>query len=792
MKFLTLPLTAVIALLLLIFSSGVIAQNAGRFYSEGVAAAEAGHWSEAIDYFNKAIEFKPDYTDALVSRGKVFVITKKYRDAVKDFNAALLIKPGDHEVHVFAGNAELSLGMCNEALSRANKSIEIKKKFMEAYFLACKAQMCRKDFRAALEVIEKSIQIDDENTAALLLKSRVADTLGMNDLAISSATRAIELLMKSKEWKNSTDKQPFKEYFVAQAQLFLKQAAYNDLLAATERGISLYPEDGLFYAMKGVSLSSKGNNSNALETLNKAITLSDKNASYLTYRGNHFYKTGQTDQAMGDFQRALMFEPANADALYGKARCLDANNNPEEALKTLRKITLENPSIVSLKAAVTKKVYEKNRESIQPEFTLASASKAGYALYIPKDSVAFTIKGTVSDKSTIRRIVINGTPANYDSTELNPSFTCKVVPSGGEGIEILVSDIYGNTITKKYSVIRSENNPPVITLLSPQANGKEIVLSDTSGYTLRLKAQVDDASDISRIEVNGNSVTFNVTAKPVVFSFSLDIVGLDSLRVKATDIFNNSTVLAFKLNRTLMSDTVSNPMGKTWAVFIDNSNYQNLPSLQASANDVNAMKNALSAYSIDKIIVRKDMTKQDMERFFASELRDQVNTGNVNSILIWFAGHGKFLNETGYWLPVDANKKDDFTFFSLNNLRGYLSGYPKVKHTLVVSDACETGPAFYLAMRDGNLPRECGNWETTRLRSAQVFSSTNIDLNDDKSEFTRSFVNILKGLNDKCISIDKVSERVGQLSKQSQKPKPKLGNIQGLKDENGTFYFIRK
>jgi hypothetical protein len=115
-----------------------------------------------------------------------------------------------------------------------------------------------------------------------------------------------------------------------------------------------------------------------------------------------------------------------------------------------------------------------------------------------------------------------------------------------------------------------------------------------------------------------------------------------------------------------------------------------------------------------------------------------------------------------------------------------------VKHTLVVSDACETGPAFYLAMRDIGKPRECGNWETTRLRSAQVFSSTNLDLNDDKSAFAKSFVNILNGVNDKCISIDKVSEKVSQLAKSSQSVKPKLGNIQGLKDENGTFYFIRK
>jgi hypothetical protein len=169
-----------------------------------------------------------------------------------------------------------------------------------------------------------------------------------------------------------------------------------------------------------------------------------------------------------------------------------------------------------------------------------------------------------------------------------------------------------------------------------------------------------------------------------------------------------------------------------------------------------------------------------------------VAENNVNSIMIWFAGHGKFLNESGYWLPIDANKKEEYTFFALSQLKSYLATYKKVKHTLVVSDACETGPAFYLAMRDINANRNCGEWESTKLKSAQVISSTTLDLNDDKSVFTKSFVDALKGVNENCISIEKISEKVSATAKQNQKPKPKLGNIQGLQDENGTFFFIKK
>ena len=40
------------------------AQNAKRFYEDGVAAATESQWNEALDYFNKAIAVKGTYPDA--------------------------------------------------------------------------------------------------------------------------------------------------------------------------------------------------------------------------------------------------------------------------------------------------------------------------------------------------------------------------------------------------------------------------------------------------------------------------------------------------------------------------------------------------------------------------------------------------------------------------------------------------------------------------------------------------------------------------------------------------------
>ena len=51
------------------------------------------------------------------------------------------------------------------------------------------------------------------------------------------------------------------------------------------------------------------------------------------------------------------------------------------------------------------------------------------------------------------------------------------------------------------------------------------------------------------------------------------------------------------------------------------------------------MKSALANYKFTKVLHKKDMTKSELERFFSIELRDQVKNNNVNSLLIWYAGH---------------------------------------------------------------------------------------------------------------------------------------------------------
>jgi hypothetical protein len=241
------------------------------------------------------------------------------------------------------------------------------------------------------------------------------------------------------------------------------------------------------------------------------------------------------------------------------------------------------------------------------------------------------------------------------------------------------------------------------------------------------------------------------------------------------------------------SQNTTSVMGKTWVVFIENSNYQTFPSLDGPTQDVVLMKTALLNYKVDRIIHKKDLTKQEMEEFLSTELKELILSNHVNSVLFWYAGHGKLIYETGYWVPIDAKRDDESTYFNTDFLKKSLQSYEnELTHILVITDACESGPTFYQAMRGMIEIKDCSDTMATQSKSSQVFSSAGYELALDESEFTRSFANTLLSNPDPCIPIEKIVTEVTSAVLKNNQKKPKFGKIEGLIDENGTFFFISK
>jgi hypothetical protein len=330
-------------------------------------------------------------------------------------------------------------------------------------------------------------------------------------------------------------------------------------------------------------------------------------------------------------------------------------------------------------------------------------------------------------------------------------------------------------------------------IMAPYASDDGQIYLDNNLPSLFLQGKINDESKIKSISINGVSGSYLSNELNPTFTATVDILNKNKLVVEAEDIYGNRQTSEFKLNREGATISETNPMGKTWVVFIENSAYSTFASLDGPVKDINLMRRAFSNYQIHNIIIKENMAKAEMEKFFSIELRDLIKTNQVKSLLIWYAGHGKFTNDVGYWIPVDAKRDDEYSYFSLTTLRAAMESYLNyLTHTLVVTDACESGPSFYQAMRSDLKKRSCDDWQATQFKSSQVFSSAGYELAVDDSQFTRTFATALSNNPNACIPIEEVVAKVSTAVGNSNQQKPKFGKITGLKDEDGTFFFIAK
>lgn len=771
-------------------------QNYKASFKNGQGLMAAQKYQEAINAFTEAINYDANSTEALLARGSCYEILNNLKAAKDDYTRAKTLDASNNDIAEKIAHVNLLSGDYKNAISQYSILALNKKKAFNAYKQMTFAKIMIKDFKGALNDIEAALNIENEDDGAHFYKGIVLDSTANYAAALKSYEKAISYLVKEKKYIESISKAEYKFYYINPARTNSRLAQWDNAINYYKRAEEIAPNDFEIAFYRAETKSMRGDIGGAIGEYNNAIAIDANSYKVYVLRGYLFIKNGEFENAKSDFSRAVLLNAQGAEAYYGKAQVYEKSSDLKTALENYQKAVNLAPNDERIQKsfeAAKLEFKQKNKESNKPELVINSPKYYGKnGLFVNENQKSIKITGRIKDESKIASILINDTPALFNKEELNPEFSLEINASSVKSLSISITDIFENNVVYNYNLTFVEAEKPVCELITPKALDNKVYIQNNSNYLLFVEGIVRDKSLIKSIMINDKVASFDGGKLNPSFSATIETAATSKISVKITDNFENESETIYTIIRDSAAMASSNPMGKTWVVFIENSNYTNLSSLEAVSNDVALVKNALSGYIIDSTISRKNLTKAAMERFFSIELRNLITKHQVNSLLIWYSGHGRISNDNGYWMPIDAAKKDEFTYFSTTNLKGYLSTYKNLRHTLVVADATETGPSFYLAMRDTERPKECGDYQASKLKSAQVLSAAEPERSNESSLLSKIFSNTLKGTKDKCISIDNISEKVNSAAKQNQKQKPKFGNIQDLSDENGTFFFMRK
>jgi tetratricopeptide (TPR) repeat protein len=775
-------LSVFIAILLMSF--GALAQSPKKYFSAAEKFREANNIKDAIDNYSKAIDLDPNFEKAYIARALCYEKQNRKEEAIEDYKKLIIFSPKEKELYYNAGRLYSEIGKYADADQMLRKALERDNGYQEAIDLEIQTIYKTKDYNYGVQVAQMALDIK-KNAVNYHHHAVMYDSLKNYAEA-------------EKEYKSS--KYYDSKYIPAYVGLAIVQAKLNkaaDGLATCEAALVKDPNSTDVFLARSIVYSTKKEFQSALNDITKVVVTAPSNYNH-KLRAAVYMKLGQFQNAANDYSQAIKLNEKDIDAYLGRASANELAQNYKAVLADYNKVASiapSDPKIVGIVKEAKKKVFELSRENNKPEISLSyPKSGANLVVKVSGSQDDIIIKGEVKDVSAIKSIKVNNTEANFHIDSLNPWFTAKVTNlTKANEIVVTATDVYDNAQTTTFKIEKTETNKPIIALETPAASFDNEIFLDNNGSDLYIQGKIKDESLIESIMIEGVAASYAPSSANPDFNLTVSVANKTRITIVVKDVYGNENTQNYTLNRSGAEAALNNPMGNTWVVFIENGKYQNFASLEGPGKDVMMMKSALANYKVTKILHKKDMSKIEMEKFFSIELRDYVKNNNINSLLIWYAGHGKYVSPTGYWVPVDAKTDDEFSFFGINNLKAAMQSYShKLVHTLVITDACESGATFLLAMRGSEGEQRCENWELTKAKSSQVFTSAGYELASDNSQFTKTFASSLNNNPDACIAIDKIVKKVTSSVQQAGNQAPKFGKIKDLEDEGGTFFFIKK
>src|SRR5438034_73683 len=161
-------------------------------YSWGLALAQEGKLTEAIEHYTTALRIKPDYADAHINLGIALAQQGKLAEASEHYQQALHSKPDSADAHTNWGLALTQQGKPAEASDHYRQALQIKPESAEVHIIWGTALADRGRLAEASEHYRQALQIQPDHAAAQSNLLNVLRRLGTGKEDATSSRKRVE------------------------------------------------------------------------------------------------------------------------------------------------------------------------------------------------------------------------------------------------------------------------------------------------------------------------------------------------------------------------------------------------------------------------------------------------------------------------------------------------------------------------------------------------------------------------------------------------------------------------
>lgn len=257
-------------------------------------------YSKSIEYYNRAIQISPEFTDALYNLGIMYYTGKQTRKAVDIFE---------------------------RLVSLENNNIEILNKLADIYYRSG-------NIDTSFKYLEMLLRANPRNINALSLLGDIYYSRGEYEEAALRYLKIIELSPTSSESKIA---------YINLGNVYFKFKLYKKAIQNYEKALQLDKESDNIYINLGLAYNAIGNFNKALTLFQTAVNLNPDNYNAHIYLAQAYEKLGHREDARNIYNDAIDLFPESYEAYFYLGNNYYALSKFEKAKQVYIKLLELNP-----------------------------------------------------------------------------------------------------------------------------------------------------------------------------------------------------------------------------------------------------------------------------------------------------------------------------------------------------------------------------------------------------------------------------------------------------------------
>lgn len=291
------------------------AQEAEELYYQGLAQARAGNLESAVEYYEKAVQIKPDVQEYWFNRGLTLFHLGRFSDAIASYDKAIEIKNDFYKAWYNRGRALGELGLLEDAIISFNSAIEIRPNYQQAWSSNGLALLKLGRVDEAIFNYDKSLELEPLDAENWYYRGVALSSNANYEDAIDSYNKALEI-------------EPFLhdawvDRGVAQTQL----GEWAQAIASWDEALKIRRDFHLTWFNRAVALDKLGNIEEAVTSYDKALEIEPNfHLAWYNRAGALFYLK-QYEQAILCYDRALEIKADYWEAWLGRGNAAEKSQN---------------------------------------------------------------------------------------------------------------------------------------------------------------------------------------------------------------------------------------------------------------------------------------------------------------------------------------------------------------------------------------------------------------------------------------------------------------------------------